>query len=88
MLGKVFFVSLGFKIFILQGRGFNEVNSVEDFLIEFNVMSKRGDSYDMTKGVFESDIFNEIKLRKKLIKRRNKSNSLVLRIIIAIKQNF
>ena len=74
MLGEIVFVSLGFNIYTLQERGFNEVDIIVDFLKEFNVMCKRGDSYDITKDLFEEDAFNEIKLREKLVKRRNKLN--------------
>ena len=59
---------------MLQGRGFDKVNSIGDLLKGWNVMLKRGDSYDVTKGLFEEHAFNEIKLKEKLVKRRNNLN--------------
>ena len=74
MLGEVLFMQLGFNIFILQGRGLNEVNIIGDFLNDFNVMCRRGNTYDITMVLFDEDAINEIKLIEKLVKRENMLN--------------
>ena len=40
-------MSLRFNIYVLQGKGFDEINIIEVLLKEFNVTYGRGGSYDI-----------------------------------------
>ena len=60
---------------MFQGKCFDEISSIEDFLKDFDVTFKRGDSYYITRGDFGEDTFNEIKLRKRLVTKKNKLKS-------------
>ena len=56
-------MSMGFDAHVLQGRFFfYEFDRIEDFLKELNAMLNRRDSCDTTKGSFDEDPFNEMKL--------------------------
>ena len=64
MLGESLFMSLGFDIYILQGKCWGEIDSIEELLVEFKMKCEKGDSYDVTKGNFGENTFNEVKLRE------------------------
>ena len=49
VLGEALFMSLGFYIHMLQGEWWDEINSIEDLMVEFNVKYEKGDSYDVTR---------------------------------------